>query len=92
MKIARYHCPYCSPHHQIHKERYDGVLVCSQCGDPLSRVFVIKPTQIIALIAASTFIAPLIILALTIIKDLNEPNPKEIIHTMTNINPEIVIL
>ncbi len=81
--MARYHCPYCSPHFQIHKERSDGVMICGQCGDPLIKTFAIKPTQIISLIAASAFIAPLFITFFTFIQDLNKPQSTKNLQAMT---------
>ena len=82
IRMARYHCPYCSPRYQIHKERSDGVMICGHCGDPLVKVAPIKPTQIVALIATSAFIAPLLIMVFAFIQDLNKPEPRRNIQTM----------
>ena len=60
--MTRYKCPYCLPRYQFSQQRSDGVMVCGQCGEPLLKVPLIKPTQIIALIAVSSFIAPFILI------------------------------
>ncbi len=75
--MVRYHCPYCSPRYQIHKKRSDGVFICGLCGDPLIKVPAIKPTQIFAFLAASAFIAPLIMSIFGLIQDLKRPELKE---------------
>ena len=80
--MAKYHCPYCSSRYQIHKQRSDGVMICGQCGDPLVRIPAIKITQIFAIVAASAFIAPLLITVFSFIQDLNIPEPKKTLLTM----------
>ena len=59
--MPKFYCPYCSPKYPVHKQRADGIMVCGQCGDPLVKVKLIKPTQIFAFIAAAAFITPLIV-------------------------------
>ena len=81
--MARYHCPYCSPRYQIHKKRSDGMMICGQCGDPLIKISVIKPTQIFALIAVSAFIAPLLITVFAFVQDLNQPQIKRNIQAIS---------
>ena len=76
--MSRYHCPYCSPRYQIHTQRMDGVMVCGQCGDPLVKVPLIRPTQIFALVAAAAFIAPLIAMAIAFLQDQNQPDSKRV--------------
>ena len=80
--MARYNCPYCSPCHQIHKQRSDGVMICGHCGDPLVKVQAIRPTQIMALVAASAFIAPLIIMVVTYLRNLNHPQPQKFMQAI----------
>ncbi len=75
--MTRYHCPYCPPSHQIHKQLSNGKLVCGQCGDPLVKIPLIKPTQVFAVIAASAFIAPLIMMVFTFFIDSNKSRPKK---------------
>ena len=80
--MTKYHCPYCSPRYQIHIERADGVMVCGQCGDRLIKVPFIKPTQIFALVAASAFITPLIVMIFTFVQDQNKIQPKRPLSPM----------
>jgi len=70
--MTRYHCPYCSPRYQIHKQRVDGLMICGQCGEPLIKIPLIKPTQIIALLAAIAFATPLIAMTLAFIQDSSQ--------------------
>tara|TARA_Y100001968_G_C19295818_1_gene686566 strand:+ start:504 stop:782 length:279 start_codon:yes stop_codon:yes gene_type:complete len=81
--MAKYHCPYCSPRYQFHKQRSDGVMICGQCGDPLVKTSPIKLTQIFALVLASVFIAPLFITAFAFIQDLNRSKPRNYIQSMS---------
>ena len=53
-------------------------MICGQCGDPLVKVPLIRPTQIFALIAAAAFIAPLLAMAIAFFKDLNQPGSQRI--------------
>ncbi len=75
--MAQYHCPYCSSRYQIHKKRSDGVMVCGQCGDPLIKTSLIRPTQIVALLVVSAFIAPLIMMLWAFIQGLNKSQPND---------------
>ena len=84
--MSRYYCPFCSSRYQIHKTRSDGVLICGLCGDPLIKKPLLNTRRIIGLIAASTFIAPLLIMIIFIIKDFtNEklPNNSESLVLLT---------
>ena len=83
--MAKYHCPYCSSRYQIHKQRSDGVMICGQCGDPLVKISLIKPTQIFAIIAASAFVAPLLLTAFAFIQDLNRSQPRKNVQVMSTI-------
>ena len=69
--MTRYKCPYCLPRYQFSQQRSDGVMVCGQCGEPLLKVPLIKPTQIIALIAVLSLIAPFILMIFDYVKELN---------------------
>ena len=51
-------------------------MVCGQCGDPLTKVPFIKPTQIFALIVSIAFTAQL--LAMLISFNQNRPKAKPI--------------
>ena len=70
--MSRYFCPFCSSNYQIHKTRSDGVLICGQCGDPLMKKPLINSRQIFGLIAASAFLAPLLIMIVFVIKDFTK--------------------
>ena len=89
--MPKYYCPFCSSHYQLHKQRSDGVMICGHCGDPLMKIKVIKPTQLIALIAASAFIAPLILMASGFIQNSNKPDPKEPLQAMAVLKRSITI-
>ncbi|WP_413359618.1 hypothetical protein [Prochlorococcus sp. MIT 1201] len=80
--MTRYHCPFCSIRYQIHQQRADGVMVCGQCGDPLVKVPFIRPTQIVGLVAAAAFIAPLLLMVFVFIQDEQRPELKRPLSTM----------
>ena len=69
--MSRYYCPFCSSRYQFHKTNSDGVLICGKCGDPLIKKPLINSRQIFGLIAASAFMAPLLIMIVFVIKDLS---------------------
>ena len=58
--MVRYHCPYCSPKYQFHKKSTEGKLICGLCGEDLLKKPFIRINQIIALVAASSLLLPLI--------------------------------
>tara|TARA_Y100001968_G_C19312312_1_gene694855 strand:- start:466 stop:753 length:288 start_codon:yes stop_codon:yes gene_type:complete len=60
--VNQYHCPYCSPNYQFFRKRADGSIICGQCGEKIIKPPLIKPVRIIAVIAVSAFISPLILL------------------------------
>tara|TARA_Y100001968_G_C19329658_1_gene703618 strand:- start:814 stop:1089 length:276 start_codon:yes stop_codon:yes gene_type:complete len=70
--MSRYYCPYCSSRYQFHKTRSDGVLVCGLCGDPLVKKTLINSRRIIGVVTASTFLAPLFMVIIFLIKDQNK--------------------
>ena len=71
--MKNYYCPYCNPKFQFHKKSITGELICGLCGDPLVKKPFIKINQIIAIIASSSLILPLIYTFILIIK--NQLNP-----------------
>ena len=76
-KMRRYYCPFCSSLYHFEMTRSDGVLICGQCGDPLIRKTLIKPKQIFGLLAASAFLAPLLIMILFLLNNFtNEKSPR----------------
>ena len=75
--MSRYYCPFCSSRYQFHKTRSDGVLICGLCGDPLIKKPLLNSRRIIGVVAASAFLAPLLIMIVFVIKDFtNEKLPK----------------
>tara|TARA_B100000965_G_scaffold350979_1_gene325231 strand:- start:1296 stop:1490 length:195 start_codon:yes stop_codon:yes gene_type:complete len=50
----------------------DGVLICGLCGDPLVKKPLINSRRIIAVVAASAFIAPLLIMIIFVINDFTK--------------------
>ena len=78
--MSRYYCPFCSSRYQFHKTRSDGVLICGQCGDPLVKKTVVNSRRIFGVVAASAFLAPLLIMIIFVFKDLTKdkmPNNSE---------------
>ena len=76
--MTRYYCPFCSISYQYHKTSSDGTLICGQCGDPLIKKTLLNSRRIFGLVAASTFLAPLLIMIIFIIKDFTkEKLPKK---------------
>ena len=73
--MNKYYCPYCNPKYQFPKQTISGKWVCGLCGEDLVKKSFIKINQIIAIIAALSFILPLIYSLFFIIKDqLNTPS------------------
>ena len=70
--MSRYYCPYCSYRYQFQKTRRDGLLICGLCGDPLVKKPLLNSRRIIGVVAASAFIAPLLIMITFVIKDLTK--------------------
>ena len=72
--MSRYYCPFCSPRYQFQKTRSDGLFICGHCGDPLMKKPLINSRQIIGLLAASAFLAPLIIITVFAVQDFTKEN------------------
>ena len=72
-----YHCPYCSPKHQLHIQGKHGILICSNCGDPLIRKKLFKLNRVISLIAAVTFVIPLLLVITSIFNNPNQNAPRQ---------------
>ena len=70
--MSRYYCPFCSSRYQFHKTNSEGVLICGQCGDPLIKKPFINTRQIFGLVAALSFLSPLLIMFVLTVKDINE--------------------
>jgi len=82
--MSRYYCPFCSSRYQFHRTRSDGVLICGLCRDPLIKKPLLNSRRIIGVVAASAFLAPLLIMIIFIIKDFtNEEdfnNSESLVH------------
>ena len=73
--MVRYYCPYCNPKYQFQKQSSKGNLICGLCGEDLVKKPFIRLNQIIALVAASSLLLPLIYTFIFLIKNqLNPPN------------------
>ena len=73
--MVRYYCPYCNPKYQFQKQSLKGNLICGLCGEDLVKKPYIRLNQIIALVAASSLLLPLIYTFIFLIKNqINPPN------------------
>ena len=84
--MSQFYCPFCSSRYQFHKTRSDGVLICGQCGDPLVKKPLLNLRRIIGVVAASAFLAPLLIIIILVMNDFIEekmPNDFETIVFLT---------
>ena len=70
--MNQYYCPFCSSRYQFQKIRSDGVLICGLCGDPLIKKTLLNSRRIIGVVAASAFLAPLLIMIIVVIKDFTK--------------------
>ena len=74
--MVRYYCPYCNPKYQFQKKSPQGTLICGLCGEDLVKKPIIRLNQIIALIAASSLLLPLIYTFVYLIKNQINPSNK----------------
>ncbi len=84
--MSRYYCPFCSSRYQFHKTSSDGVLICGLCGDPLVKKPLLNARRIIGAVAASAFLAPLLIMIIFVIKDFSKeklPNNSDSLVLLT---------
>ena len=73
--MARYYCPFCNPKYQFQKQSSKGTLICGLCGEDLVKKKFIRLNQIIALVAASSLLLPLIYTFIFLNKNqINPPN------------------
>ena len=70
--MSRYYCPFCSSRYQFHKTSIDGGLICGLCGDPLVKKPLLNSRRIIGVVAASAFLAPLLIMIIFVFNDLTK--------------------
>ena len=84
--MNKFYCPFCSSRYQYHKTRSDGILICGLCGDPLIKKPLLNSIRIIGVVAASAFLAPLLIMIIFVIKDFTKdklPNNSESLVLLT---------
>ena len=73
--MVQYYCPYCNPKYQFQKQSSNGTLICGLCGEDLIKKPFIRLNQIIALVAASSLLLPLIYTFIFLIKNqINAPH------------------
>ena len=73
--MVKYYCPYCNPKYEFKKQSSNGALICGLCGEDLVKKPFIRINQIIALVAASSLLLPLIYTFIFLIKNqINSPN------------------
>ena len=73
--MVRYYCPYCNPKYQFQNQTSKGTLICGLCGENLVKKPFISLSQIIALVAVSSLLLPLIYTFIFLIKNqINSPN------------------
>ena len=70
--MSRYYCPFCSSRYQFHKTRIDGALICGLCEEPLIKKPLLNPRRIFGVVAASAFLAPLLIMIIFVIKNFTK--------------------
>ena len=84
--MSRYYCPFCSSRYQFHKTSSNGVLICGLCGDPLVKKPLLNSKRIIGAVATSAFLAPLVIMIISVINDLSKeklPNNSDSLVLLT---------
>ena len=84
--MIRYYCPFCSSRYQFYETRSDGVLICGHCRDPLVKKGFINSRRFIGVVAASAFLAPIVIMIIYVINDFTKekfPNNSETLVLLT---------
>ncbi len=69
--MTRYYCPFCPSRFQFHKNRRYGVIICGQCVDELTKVYLISFSQVIGVLGVSAFILPLFMMIVLSVKDID---------------------
>ena len=73
--MSKYYCPFCSSRYQFHDSKSKGHLICGSCGESLVKISFLNSRRIIGVIAASAFLAPLLIMLFYVIEDSIEDIP-----------------
>ncbi len=71
--MVKYYCPFCNSKYQYEKISQEGVLICGLCGEDLVKKPIIKPNQIIAFLAATSLLLPLIYTFILLVKNQISP-------------------
>ena len=90
--MVSYYCPYCNPKYQFQKKSSKGTLICGLCGEALLKKPFIRLNQIIALVAASSLLLPLIYTFIFLFKNQINPPKKNYqakSHLMIGIKDQI---
>mgnify|MGYP004390640277 CR=1 FL=1 len=61
-------------------------MICGLCGDPLVKKPLLNSRRIIGVVAASAFIAPLLIMITFVIKDLTKEKPPNNFESLVLLN------
>ena len=84
--MSRYYCTFCSSRYKFNKTSSDGVLICGLCGDPLVKKPLLDSRRIIGVVAATAFLAPLLLMIIFVINDFSKeklPNNSESLVLLT---------
>ena len=73
--MIKYYCPYCNIVYKFNEEKKSDFLNCAKCGDTLLKSKFLNLKQIIALIAFSSFVLPILfLLTQSIINEIKNQN------------------
>ena len=59
--MSLYYCPYCSPQDKFFVQDDQQIFFCLKCGEPLTKIPVVKTKQIAALSILIAFVSPFLI-------------------------------
>ena len=77
--MPNYYCPYCSSRNFKIKKTEIRNYSCEFCGESLQLIHFIKPTQIISLVVVLGLVSPLLLYAVTSLKELDFNIPNKMI-------------
>ena len=80
--MSRYYCPYCNSKYQFKSISNSGKLLCSLCGEEMTKKSFINIKQIISLTIVITFVLPLFYTLLFSI--INKKDFKKDIYQISN--------
>ena len=76
LKMDKFYCPYCDPKNQFQRISEKGTLICGLCEENLIKKPFFKLNQIIAFVAASSFLLPLIYTLVVLLKNFHNTPTK----------------